>query len=365
MKEKILSILKQQYNALTVEELASLIPETNVDDIKEIQRILNEMVQSTEIYYTNKGKYILFENCKDIEIGEVDVHPKGFGFLLLPGDDIHIEKNMLNGAIDGDIAIVEVVSRKPKLEGRVLKIVKRNLSNLVGEVHFIHGKPFMNLEDRRALIIELDPKSTGDCVDGTIVCASVIREVKRNYYFAKVSNIIGHKDDAGVDILTIAYKHEIYPDFSEKALIEASNMPTSVSKKDLVGRIDLTNKVIFTIDGDDTKDIDDAISLEKKGNHYILGVHIADVSYYVKEGSALDHDAYNRGTSSYLADTVIPMLPHKLSNGICSLNEGEIRLTESCVMEIDDKGKVLNYDIYPSYIKSQKKMTCVVIMGFH
>ena len=357
MKDKILKILKTQYNAITVNELVSLIPNISLDDIKEIQIILNEMVQNFEIYYTNKGKYILFENCKDIEIGEIDVNPKGFGFLLLPGDDIHIEKNMLNGAIDGDIVVVEVTSRKPKLEGRVLKIVKRNLNNLVGEIRYIHGKPFMSLEDKRALIIELDPKSTRDCVDGTIICASVIREVKKNYYFARVSNIIGHKDDAGVDILTIAYKHEIYPEFSENAIKETSNIPTEVSDSDLKGRTDLTDKIIFTIDGDDTKDIDDAISLERNGDNYILGVHIADVSYYVKENSALDHDAYNRGTSSYLADTVIPMLPHKLSNGICSLNEGVIRLTESCVMEIDTKGKVVKFDIFPSYIKSVKKMT--------
>ena len=357
MKEKILNILKSQYNAVTTEELLSLIGETTVDDIKEVQSILNEMVQKFEIYYTNKGKYILFENCKDIEIGEIDVHPKGFGFLLLPGDDIHIEKNLLNGAIDGDIVIVEVTSRKPKLEGRVLKIVKRNLNNLVGEVRFIHGKPFMNLEDRRSLIIELDPKSTKNCVDGTIVCASIIKEIKRNYYFAKVSNIIGHKDDAGVDILTIAYKHEIYPDFSEATLKETENIPTEVKKEELVDRTDLTDKVIFTIDGDDTKDIDDAISLERNGENYVLGVHIADVSYYIKENSALDRDAYNRGTSSYLADTVIPMLPHKLSNGICSLNEGVIRLTVSCVMEIDNKGSVVKFDIFPSYIKSRKKMT--------
>ena len=356
MKEKVLEVLKGEQNAVTAEELASKMNLT-VSEIEEVQGILNEMVQNGEIYYTNKGKYILFENCADLEIGEIDVHPKGFGFLLLPGDDIHIDKNMLNGAIDGDTVIVEVTSRKPKLEGRVIRIVKRNLNNLVGEVKFIHGKPFMKLEDKRQLVIELDTKSTKDCVDGTIVTASVIKEVRKNYYFAKVRDIIGHKDDAGVDILTIAFKHEIYPDFSESAMKETEEIPTEVSKKELEGRKDLCDKVIFTIDGADTKDIDDAISLDRNGENYILGVHIADVSHYVKEGSPLDENALQRGTSSYLADTVIPMLPHKLSNGICSLNEGVIRLTESCVMEIDKKGKVVKYDIFPSYIKSNKKMT--------
>ncbi len=356
MKERILTILKGEQNAITTDELCSRL-DANVEEIQRVQEILNEMVQNFEVYYTNKGKYILFENCKDIEIGEIDVHPKGFGFLLLPGDDVHIDKNMLNGAIDGDIVIVEITSRKPKLEGRVLKIAKRNLNNLVGEVKFIHGKPFMKLEDRRSLIIELDSKTTRDCVDGTIITASIIKEVRKNYYLARVKDIVGHKDDAGVDILTIAYKHEIYPDFSEKAMKETESIPTEVGESELVGRTDLTDKVIFTIDGADTKDIDDAISLEEKNGNYLLGVHIADVSYYVKENSQLNYDAMHRGTSSYLADTVIPMLPHKLSNGICSLNEGVIRLTESCVMEINKEGKVIDYDIFPSYIKSRKKMT--------
>lgn len=356
MKEKVLEKLKGLQNAVTTEELCSMIDNISVEEIKEVQKILNEMVQNGEIYFTNKEKYILFENCPDIKIGEIDVNPKGFGFLLLPGDDVHIEKMFLNGAIDGDTVIVEILSRHPKLEGRVMRIVKRNLNNLVGAVKYIHGKPFMILEDKRSLVIELDPKSTKNCVEGTIILASIIKEKRKNYYLASVDTIIGHKDDAGVDILTIAYKHEIYPDFTEKAMKETENMPNEVMEEELSGRRNLTDKIIFTIDGKDTKDIDDAISLEKNGENYLLGVHIADVSYYVKENSALNEDALNRGTSSYLADTVIPMLPHKLSNGICSLNEGVIRLTESCVMEIDSRGNIIDYDIFPSYIKSCKKM---------
>jgi len=357
MKDKVNETLKRLYNAVTTEELCSEIGNLSVEEIREVQKLLNEMVQKGEVYFTNKGKYILFENCPDIKIGEIDVNPKGFGFLLLPGDDVHIEKNMLNGAIDGDKVIVEITSRKPKLEGRVMRIIERNLNNLVGEIKYIHGKPFMTLEDKRKLIIELDPKSTKDCVEGTIALAGIIREVRKNYYFARVDKIIGHKDDAGVDILTIAYKHEIYPDFSNKTLKEVEQIPTEVHPDELKGRRDLTNEIIFTIDGADTKDIDDAISLKRKGNNYLLGVHIADVSHYVTEGSALNEDAMNRGTSSYLADTVIPMIPHKLSNGICSLNEGVIRLTESCEMEITPKGDVIAFDIFQSYIKSKKKMT--------
>lgn len=356
MKERVLEILKKEFNAISTEELVSKLGDLNPNEINEVQKILNEMVQNFELYYTKKEKYILFENCQDIEIGEIDVNPKGFGFLLLPGDDIHIEKDMLNGAIDGDMVIVEITNRTPKLEGRVLKIVKRNLNNLVGQIKYIHGKPFMLLEDKRNITIEIEPNSAKNCVEGTVVLVNVIKEKTKNYYLARVSNIIGHKDDAGVDILTIAYKHEIYPEFSDKAMQEAEEIETEVNPKELEGRRDLTEKEIFTIDGVDTKDIDDAISLEEKNGNYILGVHIADVSHYVQEGMALNEDALSRGTSSYLADTVIPMLPHKLSNGICSLNENVIRLTESCEMEIDRKGKIIDYNIFPSYIKSKKKM---------
>lgn len=145
---------------------------------------------------------------------------------------------------------------------------------------------------------------------------------------------------------------------------ELNNIPEEVDEKELIDRTDLTSKMIFTIDGADTKDIDDAISLEVKDNIYTLGVHIADVSHYVKENTALGDDAYERGTSSYLADTVIPMIPHKLSNGICSLNEGVIRLTISCVMDINKNGDVISYDIFPSYIKSNKKMTYDNVRNF-
>ncbi len=181
---------------------------------------------------------------------------------------------------------------------------------------------------------------------------------KSNYYQGKVIRILGHKDDPGVDILSIAARYNINDVFSDEVLAELDNIPDEVAKKDLKGRRDLTGEVIFTIDGDDTKDIDDAVSIKKLENgNYLLGVHIADVSHYVKEGTALGDEAYLRGTSSYLANTVIPMLPHKLSNGICSLNPNVIRLAISCIMEFDSNGKIVDSDIFESYIKSRKQMT--------
>jgi len=357
MKEKLIESLKEETNALTTEEIVSKLNLTT-EEIVEVQKILNDMVQKGEIYYTKKGKYILFENCRDLEIGILDVNKKGFGFLILENeDDIHIDRKYLNGAIDKDKVIVEIISKNPKPEGRVLKIVERDLNNLVGEVYKENNKHFLRLEDKRHITIELDEKTTKDVVEGTIALVKIVKEVKENYYIAIITNIIGHKDDAGVDILTIAYKHEIYPEFSDAAMKQTEEIPNEVEEKDLNGRRDLTGEMIFTIDGDDTKDIDDAISLNMDNGNYVLGVHIADVSHYVTEGSALDESAKAKGTSSYLADTVIPMLPHKLSNGICSLNEGVIRLTQSCVMTINHQGKVIDYDIFPSYIKSRKKMT--------
>ena len=182
--------------------------------------------------------------------------------------------------------------------------------------------------------------------------------IKDNKYHGEVVKILGHKNDPGVDILSIVAKYGIHDTFSDEVMKEVDELPNEVLPEEYDGRRDLRDVEIFTIDGDDTKDIDDAISIKKLDNgNYSLGVHIADVSYYVKENTKLDDEAYERGTSVYLADRVIPMLPHKLSNGICSLNPGVDRLAMSCVMEIDHKGDVVSYDIFESVIKSRKQMT--------
>ena len=212
-------------------------------------------------------------------------------------------------------------------------------------------------DDKKDIDVVLKKESLENCVPGHKVVIKLIKELGPKRYLAEVTRILGHKDDPGIDILSIAYKYAIETEFNETVEKELVDIPTEVEKVDLIGRIDLTNKEIFTIDGSHTKDIDDAISLCYENGLYELGVHIADVSHYVKENTALGDTAMMRGTSCYLADTVIPMIPHKLSNGICSLNEGVIRLTMSCVMKIDKCGKVVNYDIFPSYIKSCKKMT--------
>lgn len=359
MKEQIINVMSDRYEALDVIEINDLLELTSPEDLSRLNNVLCELEKDGVVYKTKKNKYILFKNCPSLKAGILSLNKKGFGFLIIKdGEDIYIDKDNINGAVNDDRVLVEIINNHGKTEGRVLRVLNRDLSNLIGEIYFVDNKPFVKLEDKnKKLDIKLDSKSTNGLVEGTKVIVSIIKEMSKNKYMGRVTTVIGHKDDPGVDIKLVAYKYNIYEEFSNKAMEQIDAIPNVVSDNELKGRTDLTNEVIFTIDGDDTKDIDDAISYKFENGLHVLGVHIADVSYYVTENSYLDKDALSRGTSSYLADSVIPMLPHKLSNGICSLNEGVVRLTQSCVMKINNEGNVVDYDIFPSFIKSRKKMT--------
>ena len=360
MKDKILDLMKGIHEAKEPMEINDMLGLKTADEYREMSEMLEELVNECLVYKTKKDKYILLKNCPAMKVGKLSVNKKGFGFLLLDKeDDLYIAAENFNGAIDDDLVLCEVFTSGVRKEAKVLRIVKRELDHLVGEVYYDDDVPFVKLDDsNKNITIELVGDKNKDIVEGHKVLVKTVKQVNTKKYLAEVVKIIGHKDDPGTDILSIAYKHGIYEDFGEEVEKELESIPNEVNPKDLTGRKDLTGLVTFTIDGDDTKDIDDAISLIMLENgNYQLGVHIADVSNYVKENTALGDAAYERGTSSYLADTVIPMLPHKLSNGICSLNEGVVRLTMSCVMEINHKGKVVNYDIFPSYTKSSKRMT--------
>ena len=359
MKEQIINVMSDKYEALDVIEINDLLELTSPEDLSRLNNVLCELEKDGIVYKTKKNKYILFKNCPSLKAGVLSLNKKGFGFLIVKdGEDIYIDKDNINGAVNDDRVLVEIINNHGKTEGRVLRVLNRDLSNLIGEIYFVDNKPFVKLEDKnKKLDIKLDSKSTNGLVEGTKVIVSITKEMSKNKYMGRVTTVIGHKDDPGVDIKLVAYKYNIYEEFSSKAIEQTEAIPSVVGDSELKGRTDLTNEVIFTIDGDDTKDIDDAISYKFENGLHVLGVHIADVSYYVTENSYLDKDALSRGTSSYLADSVIPMLPHKLSNGICSLNEGVVRLTQSCVMKINNEGNVVDYDIFPSFIKSRKKMT--------
>lgn len=359
MKENILEVLDLKRDALDLLTINDLLKLNTAEELKELENQLDQLYKENIVYKTNKGRYILYKNCPDFKIGKLDVKKQGFAFLLLNDeDDIFVSKDNLNGAIDDDLVLVELNNPSDRTEGRVVRILKRDLKNLVGEIKVSKDCTYVKLDDEdKHLDIVLDKVSSYGLVDGMKVLVTLIKELSKNKYYGRVVTVIGHKDDPGVDIKTVAMKYGIFEEFSKETLEQLESIPSEVSDSDKKDRVDLTNDIIFTIDGDDTKDIDDAISIRRENDNYILGVHIADVSHYVTLDSPLDLDAYERGTSSYLADSVIPMLPHKLSNGICSLNPNVERLTISCVMTINNNGDVIDYDIFPSVIKSKMKMT--------
>ncbi len=359
MKEEILKVLKEQHKAINLMQINDLMSLTTPDDFKMLQDEIQKLIKEGIVHETKKHDFILIEYCSSLVAGKISVNKSGNAFLLMENkEDIFIEKNNVNGAINNDKVLVDIFSNHGKKEGKVIRILDRELKNIVGEISFRKNNLIFIPDDKKLdLEISLTKESTLKCVDGHKVYVEIIKKITNKKYIGRVLKIIGHKNDPKIDILSIAYKHGINPEIPEDVQKQLETIPNVVETSELKNRVDLTNKMIFTIDGDDTKDIDDAISLEKKENDYILGVHIADVSHYVKSGTPLYLDAFKRGTSSYLADTVIPMLPHQLSNGICSLNPNVLRLTISCVMQINQKGKITNYDIFPSYIKSNKKMT--------
>ena len=360
MEEKILSLLSSSDKAYDVHEINDYLGLNSVDELKELLKCLNNLEDNLKVYRTKKDKYILFNNS-NLRIGKMMANKKGYGFVDIEGpEDVFVAPTNMNSAIHGDTVIVEIISKKGlQLEGRIVKIVERKVKQVVGEVYIKNHAFYVKLDDDKVkLDIKLDKDKTKGVVEGHKVLVKLTNKLEGNLYRGEVIKILGHKNDPGVDILSIVAKYNIPDTFSEKVIKELDYIPEEVKPDEIQGRTDLRDEVIFTIDGDDTKDIDDAISIEKLSNgNYKLGVHIADVSYYVKEGSALDDEAYLRGTSVYLADRVIPMLPHKLSNGICSLNPGVDRLALSCVMEINEQGETVDYSIFESVIRSRIQMT--------
>ncbi len=360
MKDEIIKLLKEETKTRSINDINKYLKLSTVENIKELENTLEEMVSEGILHKSRQREYMLMENAKSLRVGKLRINKSGNGFVDCKPEDIFIHSSNLNGAINGDFVEVEIKTKlnEPEPEGYIRNILKRDLKTIVGEIIKDRKNLAFKPDDEKLNIaVKLTKESLKGCVEGHKVVVSVIKEIQTRTFLAKVEKIIGHKNDPGVDILSIAFKHSIIPEFKSEVIEELKTIPDEVNASDLVGRKDLTNEVIFTIDGDDTKDIDDAISIKYDGKKYELGVHIADVTNYVKVGTALYESAYSKGISSYLADTVIPMLPHQLSNGICSLNPDVLRLTISCVMQIDENGKIQNYDIFPSYIKSKKQMT--------
>ena len=362
MKDKIVGILKDSDKALTIYDLEDKLHLLDVDELQELQTCLSELEKDAVIYHSNKDKYMMLEDSH-LKRGIMRANKKGFGFVDIDDSDVdvYISEDHMNGALHDDIVLVEITSKKGihRLEGRVVKIINREKDTYVGEINFEGDTGIVSLDDNKLKIkVQIPRDKSMNAVDGHKVVVRLGKRIDNSRFMGEVVEIIGHKNDPGIDILSIVKKYNIETDFPDDIKEQLKNIPSEVSEEECKNRRDLRNEMIFTIDGDDTKDIDDAVSIHRKPNgNYVLGVHIADVSYYVKEGSPLDNDAMERGTSVYLVDRVIPMLPHELSNGICSLNPNVSRLAISCVMEFDSHGKQIDYEIFESVIKSRIQMT--------
>ena len=326
----------------------------------ELQEVLDALVMDGRIEVTSKGKYIKSEG--KYLTGTFTAHARGFGFVSIEGEeeDIFIPESQVHGAFHMDTVQVAITSENTgrRREGTITKIISRGTTRIV--CTYEKSKTF-------GFAVPDNPKFGSDIFipqersKGAVSGHKVVVEItdygkEGRKPEGKVVEIIGHINDPGTDIMSIVKAYDLPVEFSEKIMHQVENVSNEVSTADMAGRMDFREWQTVTIDGEDAKDLDDAITLTKEGDNYKLGVHIADVSNYVQEHSALDVEALSRGTSVYLVDRVIPMLPHKLSNGICSLNAGENRLTLSCVMTIDPKGNVIDHTIAESVIKVDRRM---------
>jgi len=368
-EHELLEFMREKaYKPMTREELAGHFGVEGEEETLAFARMLDDLEREGRIVRTRTGRYGVPERMNLVR-GRLQVHPKGFAFLLPDEEglsDVYVHPSDLMGAMNGDTVLVRISSKDPsghRLEGEVVRIVKRAVTEVVGLFQSHETFGFVIPDDRRINKDIFVPREAfGGAVTGQKVVVRIVTYPEgRSLAQGEIVEILGHKDDPGVDILSIVRKHGLPEKFPEDVLAEAEAVPDTISEEEIVsqGRRDLRGKTIITIDGEDAKDLDDAVNVEILPNgNWLLGVHIADVGYYVKENSALDREAYNRGCSVYLVDRVIPMLPHRLSNGICSLNPHVDRLTMTCEMEFDARTlRRVRHDIYPSVIRSVERMT--------
>jgi len=348
------------YVPMKLKELAILL-QVPKEQKGELKKILDALEAEGKIHVSSKGKYSKGE-AKHL-IGIYTSHARGFGFVTVEGEaeDIFISEDDANGAFHNDQVeiIIKATPAGKRKEGRVTKIISRGTLILVG--YFQKNKNFGfvipdNQRFTQDIYVPLERSKGAVTGHKVVVELTKYGDVKHKPE-GKVVEILGHVNDPGVDIMSIVKGYDLPTEFSEKVLNQAERVAKDVSEADMAGRMDLRDWTMVTIDGEDAKDLDDAISIAKDGDNYILGVHIADVSNYVQENSALDREALKRGTSVYLVDRVIPMLPHTLSNGICSLNAGEDRLALSCIMTVNAKGSVIDHTIAETVVHIDERMS--------
>ncbi|BBN22957.1 ribonuclease R [Streptococcus agalactiae] len=378
MKEKIIKYL-EEHGKTSVNDLAAALDIAGAKAFPKLIKTISNLESHRQLRFDDNGSLSLQKKeakKKEITVrGLFRANKAGFGFLSIDQDedDMFIGKNDIAYAIDGDT--VEAVVKKPAdrlngtaAEARVVNIVERSLKTLVGKFVLDDERPkyagyikSKNQKINQKIYIRKEPV----VLDGTeIIKVDIDKYPTRghDYFVASVRDIVGHQGDVGIDVLEVLESMDIVSEFPEDVIAEANAIPDAPTEKDLIGRVDLRQEVTFTIDGADAKDLDDAVHIKLLDNgHFELGVHIADVSYYVTEGSALNREALSRGTSVYVTDRVVPMLPERLSNGICSLNPNLDRLTQSCIMEIDQNGRVVNHQITQSVINTTYRMTYTAV----
>ncbi len=371
LKEEIIGIIKSaDYEPMSVSDFQDALGLSSADSFRDLIKILVELEQTGMVTRTKQDRYQKQQQKTNSGLvrGTLSQNKKGFAFLR-PDDqemeDIFIPPTKINRAMDGDVVLVEVKKsrgdfRKGKFEGEVKAIESHSIKQVVGTFSEARHFGFVVPDDKRIMQDIFVPKGQElGAVEGHKVLVQITQYSDgTNSPEGQISAILGHKNDPGVDILSIIYQHGIEIEFPDDVLKEAENVPETIQPDELKGRRDLRDELTITIDGADAKDLDDAIAVKKLDNgNTELTVSIADVSYYVTEGSALDREAYDRATSVYLVDRVIPMIPHRLSNGICSLNPEVDRLAMSCRMEIDAQGQVVKHEIFESVIHSNARMT--------
>ena len=349
------------YVPMKAKEIAMLldIPKAKRSELMEV---LDSLVADGTIGVSKKGKYMKPENVA--LVGTFESTSRGFGFVVIPDreDDIFVKANDTMNAFYHDKVKVVITTEKnggKRAEGKIVAIVEHEIKEVVGTFQKNRTYGFVIPDNAKINCdIFIPQEFMNGAVEGSKVVASIsdYGSQSKNPQ-GKVTEVLGHIDDPGVDIMSIIKAYDLPVEFPESVKKAINDIPDVVSEKDKAGRVDLRNVQMVTIDGEDAKDLDDAVSISKEGPVYHLGVHIADVSHYVTEGSALDKEALKRGTSVYLVDRVIPMIPHKLSNGICSLNQGEDRLALSCLMDIDEKGNVVGHRICETVINVDRRMS--------
>lgn len=349
------------YVPMKAKEIAMLldIPKAKRSELMEV---LDSLVADGTIGVSKKGKYMKPENVA--LVGTFESTSRGFGFVVIPDreDDIFVKANDTMNAFYHDKVKVVITTEKnggKRAEGKIVAIVEHEVKEVVGTFQKNRTYGFVIPDNSKINCdIFIPQEFMNGAVEGSKVVASIsdYGSQSKNPQ-GKVTEVLGHIDDPGVDIMSIIKAYDLPVEFPESVKKAINDIPDVVSEKDKAGRVDLRNVQMVTIDGEDAKDLDDAVSISKEGPVYHLGVHIADVSHYVTEGSALDKEALKRGTSVYLVDRVIPMIPHKLSNGICSLNQGEDRLALSCLMDIDEKGNIVGHRICETVINVDRRMS--------